>query len=114
MRMILAVFALLVAGNLMAMPPDGIPRDLARKRAAQISDLRYHLRFTLTPHASSVSGHEDLQFHANSSGPILIDFREGTAANLTVNGVPIPANINNGHIELRPTRSFTADRIRCL
>ena len=75
MRMILAIFAMLAAGNLMAAPPDGIPRDLARQRATQISDLRYHLRFTLTPHTPSISGHEDLQFHSRFSGPLLLDFR---------------------------------------
>jgi aminopeptidase N len=100
MRMILAVFALVWANRLMAGPPDGIPRELARQRAAEISDLRYHLRFTLTSHASSVSGHEDLQFHASSSQLLLLDFREGTATNLTVNAVPIPATIDHGHIKL--------------
>src|SRR2546421_7558250 len=100
MVMILAIFAMLAAGNLMAAPPDGIPRDLARQRATQISDLRYHLRFTLTPHTPSISGHEDLQFHSRFSGPLLLDFRDGTAANLTVNGVPVPAKMDHGHLEL--------------
>src|SRR5215469_16101532 len=100
MRMILAAVALLFANNSMARPPAGIPRDLARERAAEISDLRYHLRFTLTPHASSASGHEDLQFHSGSSKMILIDFREGSVTNLTVNGLAVPAKIDNGHIEL--------------
>src|SRR6516225_3587325 len=86
MRMILAAFALLAANQLMAAPPEGIPRDLARRRAEEISDLRYHLRFTLIPHGSSASGHEDLQFRASSSEVILIDFREGSVSNLTVNG----------------------------
>ena len=84
----------------MAAPPDGIPRDLARQRAAQISDVHYWLRFTLIPYAPSVSGHEELRFDFNSSGPVLLDFREGTASNLTVNGVPVPAKIDNGHIDL--------------
>ena len=100
MRMILAAFALLAANHLMAAPPEGIPRDLALERAAEISDLRYHLRFTLTPHASSVSGHEDLEFRARSSQPVLIDFREGRVSNLTVNGVAVPAKIDDGHIEV--------------
>ena len=92
----------------MAAQPDGIPRDLARQRASQISDVRYQLRFTLTPHVLSVSGHEELRFHSNSSGPVLLDFREGTAANLTVNGVAVPAKIENGHIEL-PANVIHAD-----
>jgi len=100
MRIILAVLGLLGASSLMAAPPDGIPRDLARQRAAQISDVRYQLRFTLTPHAPSAAGHEELRFRASYSGAILLDFREGTAANLTVNGLAVLAKIESGHIEL--------------
>ena len=96
-----AVFGFVAAGNSMAAQlPDGIPRDLARQRAAQVSDVRYQLRFTLTPHAPSVSGHEELRFRTGFSGPVLLDFREGTAANPTVNGVAVPVKIDNGHIEL--------------
>ena len=100
MRWILAAFALLFANDLMARPPEGIPRELARERAQEISELRYHLRFTLSPHASAASGHEDLQFHSGSSQAVLIDFREGSVTNLTVNGLAVPAKIDNGHIEL--------------
>ena len=92
----------------MAAPPDGIPRDLALQRTAQISDVRYQLRFTLTPHAPSVSGHEELRFHSNSSAPILLDFREGTVSDLTVNRTPVPIKIENGHIEL-PANVIHAD-----
>src|SRR5215472_197416 len=102
MRMLFAaVFGLLAAGRSMATElPDGIPRDLARQRAAQISDVHYQLHFTVTPHAPSASGREELRFRAGLLGPVLLDFREGTAANLTINGVPAPAEIENGHIEL--------------
>ncbi len=101
MRMTLAVFSLLLAGNVMAAtPPEGIPRELARQRAAQLSDLRYQLRFTLAPHATSTSGHEELTFRSNSSAAVLLDFREGTVTTLSVNGKRIPAKIENGHIEL--------------
>jgi aminopeptidase N len=101
MRILFVILAFLTAGNLLAAPPpDGIPRELARQRAGQLSDLHYHLLFTLIPHVPSVSGHEDLRFHSNSSSPVLLDFREGTATNLTVNGTAVPAKIENGHIEL--------------
>ena len=101
MRIQFALFAFLTASQLMAAtPPDGIPRELARQRAAQLSDIRYHLRFTLTPHAPAASGHEDLQFRANFSASVLLDFREGTAANITVNGTLIQTEIESGHIEL--------------
>jgi aminopeptidase N len=101
MRRLLVLLAFVTAGNLLAAPPpDGIPRELARQRAAQVSDIRYHLRFTLIPHATSVSGHENLQFRSTSSEAVLLDFREGAVTNLAVNGAPIPAKIENGHIEL--------------
>ena len=101
MRLLLAFLALSAPGNLLAAPPpDGIPRDLARQRAAQLSDIRYHLVFSLIPHAPSTSGHEDLRFHSNSSADVLLDFREGTVTNLTVNGIAVPGKIDNGHIEL--------------
>ena len=95
-----AVLGFWIVGNILAASPDGIPRDLARQRAAQISEVRYQVGFTLTPHGPFISGHEKLHFHASVSGPVLLDFREGTAANLTVNGVPVPAKIDTGHIEL--------------
>ncbi|MGB6899905.1 MAG: M1 family aminopeptidase [Candidatus Acidiferrum sp.] len=108
MRLLIAFFALSTAGNLLAAPPpNGIPRELARQRAAQLSDIRYHLHFKLTPHASSTSGHEDLQFHSNSSAAVLLDFREGPVTKLTVNNILIPADIENGHIEL-PARAILA------
>src|SRR5437773_617628 len=100
MRMILAIFAMLAAGNLMAAPPDGIPRELARQRATQISALRSPLRFTLTPHPLSLSGHEDLQFHSRFPAPRLLDFREGPAATLIVSGVPVPAKMDQGLLRL--------------
>jgi aminopeptidase N len=101
MRRLLVLLTLLTAGNFEAAPPpDGIPRELARQRAAELSEVRYHLRFTLIPRATTVSGHEDLQFRSVSSALVLLDFREGAVTNLAVNGALIPAKIENGHIEL--------------
>lgn len=101
MRTLSGLFALLFACNaLAAPPPDGIPRELARQRAAQISELRYRLRFTLVPHAASTAGHEELQFRSNFAAPVVLDFREGTIASVVVNGTTVPGKIENGHIEL--------------
>jgi aminopeptidase N len=80
--------------------PEGIPRDLARQRASLISDVHYHLVMTLVPHAPSVSGREELRFQLKKVGPLLLDFREGVATALTVNGAQAVVKAENGHIEL--------------
>ncbi len=97
----LLLVLLLAAGSLRASTPEGIPRELARERARQISDVSYYLSYVLTPHASSVSGHEEIGFRlAAASAPVVLDFREGTATHLTINGADAPVNASNGHIEL--------------
>lgn len=88
------------AGSAWGQAPAGIPRELAHERASRISNVRYQLHFTLVPHADSVAGNEDLKFRATGSGPLLLDFREGTISKLTVNGVAAPGKIDNGHVEL--------------
>ena len=50
---------LTIATAAFAAAPEGIPRELAQQRAAQISDIRYHLQFTLAPKSPTTSGHED-------------------------------------------------------
>ncbi len=80
--------------------PQGVPRELARSRAAAISELRYRLHFTLVPHADTTTGHEEISFRLKSAAPLLLDFREGTVSKLTVNGQPISTAIENGHLVL--------------
>jgi hypothetical protein len=80
MRSRLIFILLAVTCGFASTPPEGIPRELARERASRISDVRYQLQFTLVPHAPSVAGHEELRFHLNSAGAVLLDFREGSAA----------------------------------
>ncbi|HEV2424372.1 MAG TPA: M1 family aminopeptidase [Terriglobia bacterium] len=93
----LFLFAATAAG---ASAPAGIPRELARERAAEISGVRYHLSFTLTPHADTTQGTEELIFALRSAHPVLLDFRDGAISRLTVNGAAIGARDENGHIEL--------------
>lgn len=102
MRRLVLFFAWLsVAGiTVAAEAPEGIPRELARQRAARISEVRYQLRFRLIPHANATAGQEELKFKASSSGSLLLDFREGTVSGLKVNGESVAAKIENGHIEL--------------
>src|SRR2546430_2390137 len=58
-------------------PPRGIPRDLARDRAAQISDVRYRLAFGLVLKAATTLGEEELRFRLKAPQPVLLDFRDG-------------------------------------
>src|SRR5215470_4887706 len=96
----IVVFLFMATSTFFAAAPEGIPRDLARQRASQISDLRYNLRFTLGPHASTAPGEEEIRFQLKTAAPVLLDFRGGSTSNLKINGSAAPANIENGHIEL--------------
>jgi aminopeptidase N len=85
------------AGN----APDGVPRELARQRAAEISGLQYRLSFGLTPLAASTAGTEEIRFRLRSAAsPLLLDFRDGAISSLSVNGVPVAVSPENGHVEL--------------
>ena len=109
MRFRLIFILLAVTCGFAASPPEGIPRELARARASRISDVRYQLQFTLVPHAPTVAGHEELLFHLSSAGAVLLDFREGNAAKLLVNGAASSPEIENGHITLPATALHTGE-----
>ncbi|HET9837340.1 MAG TPA: M1 family aminopeptidase [Candidatus Angelobacter sp.] len=105
----LAVLLLLVAvaqqrTSAASNAPEGIPRELARFRAQQLSDIRYQLSYTIVPKAASIAGHEELRFVQNADDRGILsawlDFRDGLVTKLTVNGQEAPATIQNGHIEL--------------
>lgn len=89
-----------LAAPLFGSAPVGIPHQLAQERASEVSDIRYRLEYVLQPHASTTSGHEDLSFKLKAAVPLLLDFREGTASNLQVNGAAVPVQAQNGHIVL--------------
>ena len=96
----LALFLLLSVSSLFAAAPEGIPRNLARQRAGQISDVRYHLQFTLTSHALIAAGHEEIQFRLKTAVPVLLDFREGGVTSVSVNKNSTDVHLVNGHLEL--------------
>jgi aminopeptidase N len=81
--------------------PDGIPRALAQERAARVSDLHYQLGYVLVPHAPSTNATGQIRFDlTDASTPLLLDFRDGQLSSIALNGTPIPAEIQNGHIVL--------------
>src|SRR5262245_20996148 len=98
------LFVFAASAFALAQAPEGIPRDLARQRAQQLKDVRYELRFTLTPKAESIPGHEVLRFVQRPDDSAIpaewLDFREGTVSSLKINGQDAPTTIQRGHLEL--------------
>jgi aminopeptidase N len=100
-RIILASIIVLIAFSpSFAEAPRGIPRDLARERAAQISNVRYRLAFTLQPQAATTSAEEELRFNLKTLAPVLLDFRDGQILTASVNGAALTLKSENGHVEL--------------
>ncbi|HSB75642.1 MAG TPA: M1 family aminopeptidase, partial [Terriglobales bacterium] len=97
---------LLLALSAFAAAPPGVPRDLARRRAAEISGLRYRVSFVLLPHSATTAGHEELTLTLKSPQPLLLDYRDGTVSRMTVNGGEISVSSENGHLQL------PADKLR--
>jgi aminopeptidase N len=88
--------------------PDGIPRALAQERAARVSDLHYKLAYDLRPHADTTQATDAIRFQLrDASTPLLLDFRDGTLAELRVNGLVLAAQIDHGHLVL-PAASLRA------
>ena len=91
---------LLLATCSFASAPAGVPRDLARERAAQISNLRYHIAFALAPHAATTAGHEELTFTLKAAQAVLLDYRDGAVQHMIVNGSEVAPSHDNGHLQL--------------
>jgi aminopeptidase N len=87
-------------GSAYAGAPAGIPRQLARERAARVSNARYRIRFDLVPHAATSNGHEELRFLLQGTGALLLDFRDGKLLKIAVNGAALATALDNGHIDL--------------
>jgi aminopeptidase N len=95
---------------------EGVSRELARHRAANISDLRYRLSFGLVPGAARIKGREEISLRLNGAAdPVILDFRdlddqgrvaEGAVGDVTVNGSVVDdMRQTGGHIVL-PARHF--------
>jgi len=99
-----------------ALAVEGVSRELARHRAANISDLRYRLSFELVPGADRIKGREEIRLKLNNAtDPVILDFRdldpqgrviEGAVSNVTVNNAAVnDLRQTGGHIVL-PSRHF--------
>src|SRR5262245_44156911 len=90
---------------------EGVSRELARHRAANISDLSYKLKFDLVPGSPRIKGREEIKLKLNNAAdPVILDFRdldgqgrviEGAVSNVTVNGSAVSdLRQTGGHIVL--------------
>ena len=82
-------------------PGSGISRELARSRAARVSDLRYDLFFALERGSRQTRGTETLTFHlSDASANLPLDFRDGTLEHVELNGHALPGELSDGHLQL--------------
>src|SRR5579884_2379342 len=100
-RLISALAILLLAPSF-AFPeaPRGIPRELARQRAAAISDVRYGIAFVFAANTNETMGAEELSFNLQAPQPVLLDFRDGKLISGSVNASAGGFAVDNGHIVL--------------
>jgi len=89
----------------------GVSLELARERAATISELRYELTLSIPETLDApITGSNVLRFRlADASRPLLVDFESPADAGvaITANGTPVPTQAMNGHLVI-PVRHLQA------
>lgn len=92
-------------------PDSGVPLDLATRRAANVSALRYELALSIPEAlASPLTGTETIRFELkDASQPLVIDFETSRdhVKSVEANGTPAPFQYVNGHIVI-PAASLVA------
>lgn len=82
-------------------PGAGVSRELARNRAARVSDLHYALTFALDRGSRQTRGTETLTFHvSDASADLPLDYRDGTLEDAQLNGYGLPTELHEGHLLL--------------
>ncbi len=103
----IAFAALLAVGLPIAMRAQvgtGVSLALASERAQRIGNVRYALSFTVKEHAGTVQGAGTISFDNKTAGDLLIDYRDGILQSASLNGRPIAAELDHGHLHL-PARA---------
>ena len=92
-------------------PDSGVPLDVATRRAAIVSNLRYELSLSIPEAlASPLTGTTTIRFDLkDASSPLVLDFETSRehVKSVDANGKPVPINYVNGHIVI-PAVSLTA------
>jgi aminopeptidase N len=103
---LLFFLAMTVPAQELAQPQSGLSRELARARAANITDVKYALHFTLVPNTPTINGEVTIRFtRKGAAQPVVLDFRdldgEGRVSAVTINDQTInDAQQRNGHLIL--------------
>jgi aminopeptidase N len=97
----LSLVAATAAGQSMT-PESGVPLDVATRRAAAVSNLRYELSLSIPEAlASPLTGTTTIRFELNdASAPLILDFETSRdhIKSVEANGKPVAVNYINGHI----------------
>ncbi len=108
MTVVPSLLLLLLPGLAAAMtvPLPGVPQELARERAARLSDVRYALEFSLPESsAAAVTGHETLSFELKDAAePLALDFKGASVSELSVNGRKADVDWREEHLIIQPSR----------
>ena len=115
MRVLLAIFGLAVVAvstSTQTMTPDpGVPLEIATRRAAIVSNLRYELSLSIPAAlAAPLTGTTTIRFELkDASAPLVLDFETSRehVKSVDANGKAVPIAYVNGHIVI-PSGSLTA------
>lgn len=107
--------AIAVAFTAAATPPDpllgpGVSRELASRRSALISNVRYDLRLSVAA-GDTARGTISVRFAAKRSADVILDFRGPTLWRIAVNGGTAPTTFNGAHLRI-PAASIHAGENR--
>jgi aminopeptidase N len=101
MRAILVAAALLLPMTTAARPTlePGVSLELAQWRAKQYRDIRYALRIQLVEGSDLLKGSLEIALQApRKPVDVVLDWRGKPVEDLKVNGIPVPARIENEHL----------------
>ncbi len=78
----------------------GISRELARHRAATLSDVAYHAAFRIPARRdSAIAGTVTLGFRKSDDGPLVLDFADpGRVTGVRVDGEPVSHGVEANHL----------------
>ena len=82
-------------------PEEGVSQQLATKRAAVISNIKYNIFFSIPKERESrIVGHVDVEVELNKKCDLILDFRADSASviSASINNKPIDYEFVNGHI----------------